>query len=138
MCSGMTSSLFLRYMFFLGTITIFTTCILIADGMLKTASEQAKAKDPSSVPVVEDEIPSPKTQPIYADQGFFNNHDTHDYSKDFTFESSVLWIDLLYLEGLIIVLMSWCFYFQIKRALATRKNLLYVEARDRTANISRV
>ena len=133
MCSGMTSSLFLRYMFFLGTITIFTTCILIADGMLKTASEQNK--DPKSKA---EESRSAKQQPIYADQGFFNNHDTHDYSKDFTFEGSVLWIDLLYLEGLIIVLMSWCFYFQIKRALATRKNLLYVEARDRTANISRV
>ena len=34
--------------------------------------------------------------------------------------------------------MSWCFYFQIKRALATRKKLIYVEVRDRTDNISRV
>ena len=34
--------------------------------------------------------------------------------------------------------MSWCFYFQIKRALATRKKLIYVEVRDRTAKISRV
>ena len=44
LCSGMTSSLFLRYLFFLGTITAFTTCILIADGMLKTAKEQSNPK----------------------------------------------------------------------------------------------
>jgi len=49
LCSGMTSSLFMRYMFFLVSLTLFTAFILIADGMLKTASAQSskheKVKD---------------------------------------------------------------------------------------------
>ena len=98
-------------------INLFTVILLVSDGMMKTRSAHAKLSEdqslPEQQPEVERELPVYE-QLVYADD---SPYEPKDYTQAFNFASSVMWIDLLYLEGLFIALMSWCFYFQTNRAI---------------------
>ena len=94
-------------------INFFIVLFLIADGMMKTRSAQAKQPEEEPHQQVEQELP-PYQQLVYADD---LQYESYDYTKPFSFASSVMWSDLLILEGLVTTLMSWCFYFQTNRAI---------------------
>ena len=61
-----------------------------------------------------------------------------DYTKRFDIVDSVRWADMIHIVVILVILMSWCFYFQFNRALQTRKKLIYVEVRSKDERISRI
>ena len=60
-----------------------------------------------------------------------------DWRNDFSLIKSVLWIEMLSICLLLIILLTWCFYFHLVRALSARKKLKYVECKDYTYYITR-
>jgi len=126
LCSGKTLNTTLKYLMFMCGINLFAVFFLIADGLMKTRrAHEDLLKDQNELEEKKGPLP-PGQQPIYDDEGWFDNRDAQDYSVPFSFASSVLWNDLLYLEGLVLTLMGWCFYFQTNRALQVRKKLIYI------------
>ena len=61
-----------------------------------------------------------------------------DYSQNFDIVKSVRWTDMIHIIIILVILMSWCFYFQFNRAVQTRKKLIYVEVRSKDEKISRI
>ena len=99
-------------------INLFAVSFLAADGLMKTRHAQGSLLEGDQQPELIDEEDLPPSQrPVYPEEGRFDNHGAQDYTGDFNLFSSVLWNDLIYLEGLVTVLMSWCFYFQTNRAI---------------------
>ena len=45
---------------------------------------------------------------------------------------------MIHIIIILVILMSWCFYFQFNRAVQTRKKLIYVEVRSKDEKISRI
>ena len=45
---------------------------------------------------------------------------------------------MVHIVIILVILMSWCFYFQFNRALETRKKLIYVEVRSKDQIVSRI
>lgn len=62
---------------------------------------------------------------------------TPDYTKEFDIINSVRWTALIPLFMILVVLMSWCFYFHFTRAIQARKKLIYIEVKDGDEDISR-
>ena len=61
-----------------------------------------------------------------------------DYTQPFDIAKSVRWTDMIHIIIILVILMSWCFYFQFNRAMQTRKKLIYVEVRSKDERISRI
>ena len=137
-CSGMALSLCIKYTIFMFLINLFAVSFLAADGFMKTRHAQDALKEGQNQPELPEKVEFPPSQqPVYPEEGRFDNYASQDYTKEFSLTSSVLWNDLLYLEGLVTVLMCWCFYFQTNRAIQSRKKILFIIVKDRFEAIPR-
>ena len=60
-----------------------------------------------------------------------------DYSQPFSLSRSIRWTDLIHIVLIEIILMSWCFYFQLSKALQARKKLINVEVQSNSHQFNR-
>lgn len=119
-------------------INLFAVSFLAADGLMKTRhAHSILSGDQNKPELMEKEEFLPSQQPVYPEEGRFDNYDSQDYTKEFSLTESVLWNVLLYVEGLVTVLMSWCFYFQTNRAIQSREKLIFIIVKDRLEVIPR-
>lgn len=137
-CSGKALNLCLKYLIFMFLINLFAVSFLAADGLMKTRhAHSILSGDQNKPELMEKEEFLPSQQPVYPEEGRFDNYDSQDYTKEFSLTESVLWNVLLYVEGLVTVLMSWCFYFQTNRAIQSREKLIFIIVKDRLEVIPR-
>ena len=131
-CSGKLLTLFVKYVIFMIMLTGFSASFLILDAYLKTESAQEDKESLADAQATFD-----KQRRVEESLWFTISH-TIDYSQPFDVVKSVRWGDMVHIVIILVILMSWCFYFQFNRALATRKKLIYVEVRSKDQIVSRI
>ena len=84
-CSGKALSLCIKYIIFMFLINLFAVSFLAADGLMKTRHAQDDLTDDQNQPelMAEEDFP-PSQQPVYPEEGRFDNHDSQDYTEEFS------------------------------------------------------
>lgn len=129
MCSGKLLSLLFKYFLFLMIMFFFAALFLVLDAYLKTIEAE---RNPDVA------IETYKRLRKERNTNAFNFGMVPDYTKDFSFTTSVRWTDMFHIVLIQMILMSWCFYFQFTRALQARKKLIYVEVRSASDRLNRI
>lgn len=129
LCSGKLLQLFFKYLLFMAILSLFAAAFLIQDGYMKTQHAQENPEEARK---------AYQLQLENKESSWLSFGQVPDYSQNFDIVKSVRWTDMIHIIIILVILMSWCFYFQFNRAMQTRKKLIYVEVKDKDKKISRI